>query len=42
MTDLQQRQQLEDIEAIKRLKDFNYCYCVDLAVSGDNAAAAVP
>ena len=30
--------QLEDIEAIRRLKHFNYCHCVDRAVAGDAAA----
>ena len=32
--------QLEDIEAIKRLKHYYYCYCVDRAVSGDTSAIA--
>jgi len=30
--------QLEDLEAIRRLKHFNYCHCVDRAVGGDAAA----
>ena len=30
--------QLEDLEAIRRLKHFNYCHCVDRAVAGDAAA----
>ena len=28
---------LEDLEAIRRLKHYNYCHCVDRAVAGDTA-----
>ena len=39
MTDLEQRlQQQEDLEAIRRLKHYNYCHCVDRAVAGEAAA----
>ncbi len=39
MTDLEQRlQQQEDLEAIRRLKHYNYCHCVDRAVAGESAA----
>lgn len=31
-------QHLEDVEAIRRLKHFNYCHCVDRSVAGDKAA----
>jgi SnoaL-like domain len=30
--------QLEDIEAIRRLKHYYYCHCVDRAVAGDEQA----
>lgn len=36
MSDLETRiQHLEDREAIRRLKHYYYCHCVDLAVAGD-------
>jgi Integrase core domain len=38
-TDLEKRiGQLEDIEAIRRLKQYYYCHCVDRAVAGDRQA----
>ncbi len=40
MTDLETRiQQLEDLEAIRRLKHYYYCHCVDRAVAGDASAS---
>ena len=39
MSDIEQRLQLqEDLEAIRRLKHYNYCHCIDRAVAGDSAA----
>jgi hypothetical protein len=39
MTDLEQRlQRWEDLEAIRRLKHYNYCHCVDRAVAGESSA----
>lgn len=39
MSDLEQRIQLiEDREAIRRLKHYFYCHCVDRAVAGDAGA----
>lgn len=39
MSDLEQRlQHIEDLEAIRRLKHYHYCHCVDRAVAGDSAA----
>ena len=39
MTDLETRiQHLEDLEAIRRLKHYYYCHCVDRAVAGDTSA----
>ena len=39
MSDLEQRQQrLEDLEAIRRLKHYNYCHCIDWAVGGQASA----
>jgi hypothetical protein len=29
---------IEDLEAIRRLKHYNYCHCVDRAVSGETGA----
>jgi SnoaL-like domain len=41
MTDLETRiRQLEDLEAIRRLKHYYYCHCVDRTVAGDTQAAA--
>ncbi len=40
MTDLEARiRRLEDLEAIRRLKHYYYCLCVDRAVAGDEQAA---
>jgi len=40
MTDLESRiRQLEDLEAIRRLKHYYYCHCVDRAVAGDARAS---
>lgn len=39
MTDLEHRlQHFEDLEAIRRLKHYNYCHCVDRAVAGVSSA----
>ena len=39
MTNLETRiQQLEDLEAIRRLKHYYYCHCVDRTVAGEIAA----
>ena len=39
MTDMQARiQYLEDLEAIRRLKHYYYCHCVDRTVAGDEQA----
>jgi hypothetical protein len=39
MTELDARlRQIEDLEAIRRLKHFNYCHCVDQAVAGEKDA----
>jgi hypothetical protein len=36
MSDLEQRlQQIEDLEAIRHLKHYYYCHCIDRAVAGD-------
>ena len=40
MQSLEQRiQQLEDIEAIRYLKHYYFCHCVDLGVAGDASVA---
>lgn len=40
MTDLEQRiRYLEDLEAIRQLKHYHYCQCVDRAVAGDASAS---
>ena len=40
MNDLEARiQNLEDLEAIRRLKHYYYCHCVDRAVAGDAGAS---
>ena len=39
MSNLNQRlQHQEDLEAIRRLKHYNYCHCVDRAVAGESSA----
>ena len=39
MTNLEYRlQRFEDLEAIRRLKHYNYCHCVDRAVAGISSA----
>lgn len=39
MSDLEKRiQHLEDLEAIRRLKHYYYCHCVDRSVAGDASA----
>ena len=39
MIEIEQRLQLqEDLEAIRRLKHYHYCHCVDRAVAGEAAA----
>ena len=39
MSELEKRiRYIEDLEAIRRLKHFNYCHCVDRTVAGDSAA----
>ena len=39
MSDLETRiSYFEDLEAIRRLKHYHYCHCVDRAVAGDSAA----
>ena len=39
MNDFEQRlQRQEDLEAIRRLKHYHYCHCVDRAVAGDPRA----
>jgi len=39
MSDLEQRlQHQEDLEAIRHLKHYNYCHCVDRAVAGEPTA----
>lgn len=41
MNDIETRiRHIEDMEAIRRLKHYNYCHCVDRAVAGDSAAIA--
>jgi hypothetical protein len=40
MSDLEKRiQYLEDLEAVRRLKHYYYCHCVDRAVAGDAQAS---
>ena len=40
MSDLEKRiRHLEDLEAIRRLKHYYYCHCVDRAVAGDSQAS---
>lgn len=39
MRDLEQRlRRQEDLEAIRRLKHYNYCDCIDRAVAGESVA----
>ena len=39
MDDLRERQErLEDLEAIRRLKHYNYCHCIDRTVGGQKSA----
>ena len=39
MNELEQRlQNQQDLEAIRRLKHYNYCHCVDRAVAGETSA----